>query len=91
MITNWTPNSAEEAKQTGINDMDMLEAIDYYRTSRGEYPTANNKLLFASMANLIKFDAFHLDNVLLTQPLLVIVGDKVGAFGSYKVAPKPPS
>ncbi len=84
MITNWTPNSAEEAKQAGINDMDMLEAIDYYRTPRGEYPTANNKLLFTSMANLIKFDAFHLANVLLTQPLLVIVGDKVGTFGSYR-------
>lgn len=84
MITNWTSNSAEEAKEAGINDMDMLEAIDYYRTTRGEYPTANNKLLFTSMANLIKFDAFHLANVLLTQPLLVIVGDKVGAFGSYR-------
>mgnify|MGYP003634391205 CR=1 FL=1 len=84
MITNWTPNSAKEAKQAGINDMDMLEAIDYYRTPRGEYPTANNKLLFTSMANLIKFDAFHLADVLFTQPLLVIVGDKVGAFGSYR-------
>ncbi|PNW27267.1 alpha/beta hydrolase [Formosa algae] len=84
MITNWTPNSAKEAKQAGINEMDMLEAIDYYRTQRGEYPTANNKLLFTSMANLIKFDAFHLADVLFTQPLLVIVGDKVGAFGSYR-------
>ena len=84
MITNWTPNSVEEAKQAGINELDMLEAIDYYRTSRGEYPTANNKLLFTSFANLIIFDAFHLADVLLTQPLLVIVGDKVGAFGSYR-------
>lgn len=83
-ITNWTPNSAEEATNAGINELDMLEAIDYYRTSRGEYPTANNKLLFTSMANLIKFDAFHLAEVLLTQPLFVIVGDKVGAFGSYR-------
>lgn len=84
MITNWTPNSAEDAKQAGINELDMLGAIDYYRTPRGEYPTSNNKLLFASMANLIIFDAFHLAEVLLTQPLLVIVGDKVGAFGSYR-------
>jgi hypothetical protein len=30
------------------------------------------------------FDAFHLAEVLLTQPLLIIVGDKVGAFGSYR-------
>lgn len=84
MITNWTPNSAEEAMQAGINEFDMLEAIDYYRTPRGEFPTSNNKLLFTSMANLITFDAFHLAEFLLTQPLLVIVGDKVGAFGSYR-------
>jgi uncharacterized protein len=84
MITNWTSNSAEEAKQAGINEMDMLEAIDYYRTPRGEFPTSNNKLLFASMPNLIMFDAFHLAEFLLTQPLLIIVGNKVGAFGSYR-------
>ena len=84
IITNWTPNSSEEAKKAGINELDMLEAIDYYRTSRGEFPTSNNKLHFASMPNLIMFDALHLADFLLTQPLLVIVGDKVGAFGSYR-------
>lgn len=84
LITTWTPNSLEEAKEAGINELDMIEAIDYYRTSRGEFPTANNKLLLTSMSNLIMFDAFHLAEFLLTQPLLVIVGDKVGAFGSYR-------
>ncbi|GLB52760.1 alpha/beta hydrolase [Neptunitalea chrysea] len=84
MITNWTPNSSEEAKQAGISDLDMLGAINYYRTPRGEFPTSNNKLLFASMANLTMFDAFHLAEFLLTQPLLIIVGDKVGSFGSYR-------
>lgn len=84
IITQWTPNSAEEAKQMGMDEFDMLEAIDYYRTSRGKYPTSNNKLLFTSMSSLIMFDAFHFAEFLLTQPLLVIVGDKVGAFGSYR-------
>ena len=84
IITHWTPKSAEDAKQAGLSDMDMLEAIDYYRTPRGEYPTSNNKLLLASMANLIVFDAFHLSELLLTQPLLIVVGDKVGSFGSYR-------
>lgn len=83
-ITNWTPSSVEEAKKTGMDEFDMLNAIDYYRTPRGEYPTSNNKLLFTSNSNLIMFDAFHLAEFLLTQPLLVIVGDKVGAFGSYR-------
>lgn len=84
MITNWTPNSAEEAQQAGIAELDMLEAIDYYRTPRGQYPTSCNKLLFTSMAALVTFDAFQFADRFLTQPLLVIVGDKVGAFGSYR-------
>ncbi len=84
IITNWTPKSAEDAKQAGLNDMDMLEAIDYYRTPRGAYPTSNNQLLLSSMSSLIVFDAFHLSELLLTQPLLIVVGDKVGSFGSYR-------
>ncbi|MCO6148674.1 alpha/beta hydrolase [Flavobacterium sp. NRK1] len=83
-IVPWTPESAEDARQKGMDEFDMLGAIDYYRTPRGEYPTANNKLLFTSMSELITFDAFHLAERLLTQPLLIIVGDRVGAFGSYR-------
>ncbi|MGW5519436.1 hypothetical protein [Nocardia africana] len=30
------------------------------------------------------FDAFHLAEVLLTQPLQVIIGDVPGGFGSYR-------
>ncbi|SEB21482.1 hypothetical protein SAMN05443550_1203 [Pedobacter hartonius] len=84
LITNWTPNSAEEARQNGMAGFDMLGAIDYYRTPRGEYPTSCNKLLFTSMSALVTFDAFHLAEKLLTQPLQIIVGDKVGEFGSYR-------
>jgi uncharacterized protein len=29
-------------------------------------------------------DAFHLAKVLLTQPLMVVVGDIVGGFGAYR-------
>ena len=83
-IVPWTPESAKDARKKGMDEFDMLGAIDYYRTPRGEYPTANNKLLFKSMSALAVFDAFHLTERLLTQPLLVIVGDKVGAFGSYR-------
>ena len=84
LINNWIPNSADEAKQAGLEEMDLLEAIDYYRTPRGQHPNSCNKLLFTSMSNLIMFDAFHLAEYFLTQPLLVIVGDKVGGFGSYR-------
>lgn len=84
LITNWTPHNAEEAKQMGMTDQDLLEAIDYYRTSRGEHPNADNKLRFTSIISIMSFDAFHLAERLLTQPLLVIAGDKVGSFGAYR-------
>lgn len=84
LINNWIPDSVDEARQAGLEEPDLLEAIMYYRTPRGQHPNSCNKLLFTSMANLIMFDTFHLAEYFLTQPLLVIVGDKVGAFGSYR-------
>lgn len=84
LITNWTPNSHKEAIDQGMDDQDLLEAIDYYRTPRGEHPRSSNQLLFTSFGNTVNFDAFHLADELLNQPLLVIVGDKVGSFGSYR-------
>lgn len=84
LIVNWTPNSAKEAREQGMDEMDLLECIDYYRTSRGNHPRSSNQLLFTSFGNTVNFDAFHLADQLLTQPLLVIVGDQVGAFGSYR-------
>jgi fermentation-respiration switch protein FrsA (DUF1100 family) len=84
MITNWLPNSPEEAKQAGVTELDIVEAVDYYRTPRGQQPTACNKLRFTSVGSVMVFDAFHLAEQLLTQPLLIVVGDKVGGFGSYR-------
>ncbi|CAD0002218.1 alpha/beta hydrolase [Flavobacterium salmonis] len=84
LINNWIPNTVGEAKQAGMEELDLLEAIDYYRTPRGQHPNSCNKLLFTSMSNMIMFDAFHLAEYFLTQPLLVIIGDKVGGFGSYR-------
>lgn len=84
LITNWTPNSRQEAIDKGMDEEDLLEAIDYYRTPRGEHPRSSNQLLFTSFGNTVNFDAFHLADELLNQPLLVIVGDKVGSFGSYR-------
>jgi fermentation-respiration switch protein FrsA (DUF1100 family) len=32
----------------------------------------------------VGWDAFHLAEVLLTQPMCIVVGDKPGAFGAYR-------
>ncbi|STZ49426.1 Uncharacterized conserved protein [Myroides odoratimimus] len=65
-------------------DIDILEATEYYRTSRGEKTNGVNKTLFSHNATAITWDAYNLAEKLLTQPLLVIVGSKPGAFGAYR-------
>ncbi|MGG3622394.1 alpha/beta hydrolase [Bacillus gobiensis] len=82
MVTQWIPNS--HAEREGMSDIDLVGAVDYYRTPRGQSPNSPNKLKFTSMDSVIGFDAFHLAESLLTQPLQIIVGDVQGAFGSYK-------
>ena len=84
MIVGWIPGSREELEKSGITDIDIVEAVDYYTTPRGQSHNSPNKLLFSSMSAMLSFDAFHLAEVLLTQPLQIIVGDKQGAFGSYR-------
>jgi len=83
-IDDLLPSSVEEAKSAGITDIDVLEATDYYKTDRGYQLNGVAKTLFSHSAVAIGWDAFHLAEVLLTQPLLLITGDKVGGFGSYR-------
>lgn len=65
-------------------DIDPLEATEYYRTVRGEKPNGVNKTLFSHNAVAVGWDAFHLAEILLTQPLMIIVGSKPGGFGAYR-------
>lgn len=83
LITNWVANSPEERDAAGITGLDTSEAVDYYRTPRGYQETASNQLRFRSVGSLLAFDAFHLVDELLTQPLQIIVGNKIGEFGSF--------
>ncbi|WP_413532172.1 alpha/beta hydrolase [Empedobacter brevis] len=84
LITNYIPVNEEARKEAGVNDIDIVEAVDYYTTSRGQSACSPNKLLFSGLAAAVGFDAFHLAEHLLTQPLHIVVGDKPGAFGSYR-------
>lgn len=84
LITNWIPRNQEEREKAGITDIDIIEAVDYYTTSRGKSPNSPNKLNFVSMGSVLAFDAFNLADSLLTQPLQIIVGSVQGAFGSYR-------
>lgn len=59
---------------------DLVEAHDYYLTPRAQHPNAQNKKLFAkSIAKVFAFDAFHLVDELLTQPVLMVAGSEAGS------------
>lgn len=82
LVTHWIPNSVEERQEAGIEDIDLVQAVEYYRTSRGQDECAPNKLRFTSLASVLAFDAFHLVEELLTQPIQIVTGDVAGVFGS---------
>ena len=67
-----------------IGDIDIIEAYDYYCTPRGQAPNGPATFDVAHGAAALGWDAFHLAEVLLTQPLFIVVGDKPGAFGAYR-------
>lgn len=79
----WLP-SAAEAKAAGIADPTLLNAIDYYATSRGHHERRTNQRLFVSDALLIGYEGFNLVEELLVQPLQVIVGGKLGTTFSHE-------
>jgi fermentation-respiration switch protein FrsA (DUF1100 family) len=80
----WLPESPEQAKAAGIDDHSVLSAIDYYYTARGYNSNRTNQRLMTGDAFLLGFDAFHLVDELLVQPLQVIVGGKLGTTFSFE-------
>lgn len=82
-VDGFLPDSVDAAKRAGIADIDVLEATDYYR-NRCVRPNGVVTALFSHRAASVGWDAFHLAEVLLTQPLMVVVGDRPGAFGAYR-------
>lgn len=83
--TVYIPRSKAELAAAGIQDIDIAQAVDYYTTERGQKPGSPNRLNVTSVGAAYSWDAFHLAEKLLTQPLQVIVGGgQPGAFGSYR-------
>lgn len=80
---NWLPDTEDEAKAAGV-DRDTADAVNFYRTPRGFSEYSSNRRYFTSNAKLLAFDAFHLVPELLTQPLQVIVGGRLGLTGSFE-------
>ncbi|MGC4011329.1 MAG: alpha/beta hydrolase [Pseudomonas sp.] len=83
-VINYLPESVEAGKQAGLTDIDVLEATEYYKSARGQQPNGATSGLFSFNSAAMAWDAFAHAETLLTQPLLVVIGDKPGAFGAYR-------
>lgn len=83
-VINYLPDSVVAGKQAGISDIDVLEATDYYKSARGQQPNGATSGLFSFNSAAMAWDAFAHAETLLTQPLLVVIGDKPGGFGAYR-------
>ncbi|MFE5111315.1 alpha/beta hydrolase [Streptomyces sp. NPDC056663] len=93
---NWLPDTLEEAAAAGLTDIDTTQAIAYYRTERGRNEHSTNRRLSRGDSLLLGYDAYHLVDQLMTQPLQVILAGRLGNTGSYesgmhlwKLAPNP--
>lgn len=68
------------AEPDGNTPHDLAEAHDYYLTPRAQHPNAQNTyLLGLSIPRILAWDAFHLVEDLLTQPILMIAGSDAGS------------
>ena len=84
-INDLLPPSVDFAKKNGLTDVDVLEATDYYKTDRGAQENGCTSFNFARQGALATWDGYAYAETFLTQPLLVVIGDKPGAFASYRL------
>jgi hypothetical protein len=80
----WIPDTVRDAESAGVTDIDVLQAVTYYRTPRGHHERSTNRRHYRSDALILGFDAFHLADELLTQPVQVIVAGEGGSTGSLE-------
>lgn len=82
-IDIFLPESVAAGQAAGIADIDVLEATDYYR-NRNPQANSGTRMLFSHAATNLAWDAFAFAETLLTQPMMVVIGDKPGGFGAYR-------
>lgn len=83
-VNELLPASPDAATAAGLTERDVFEATDYYKTPRGREPGGWTRMLFSHAQNTLAWDAFAFAETLLTQPIMIVIGQKVGAFGAYR-------
>nr|WP_300417692.1 alpha/beta hydrolase [uncultured Pseudoalteromonas sp.] len=83
-VNELLPPSIEFARDNGLTERDVFEATDYYKTPRGQSEGGATRMLFSHAQKTLTWDAFAFAETLMTQPMMAVIGQKVGAFGAYR-------
>lgn len=84
LVNELLPTSLADAKDNGMTERDVYEATEYYKTPRGQQPGGATRMLFSHAQKTLAWDAFSFAETLMTQPVMAVIGQKVGAFGAYR-------
>ena len=84
LVNELLPASLADAKDNGMTERDVYEATEYYKTPRGQQPGGATRMLFSHAQKTLAWDAFSFVETLMTQPVMAVIGQKVGAFGAYR-------
>lgn len=84
LVNELLPASLAEARDNGMTERDVYEATEYYKTPRGQQPGGATRMLFSHAQKTLAWDAFSFAETLMTQPVMAVIGQKVGAFGAYR-------
>src|SRR5262245_5605611 len=66
-------------KESDAPNEELRQAWEYYHTPRAQYPTAPGYATLRSLNQIITYDAYHMAEVYLTQPLQIVAGSKAGS------------
>lgn len=83
-VNELLPADPEAARKSGQTERDVFEATDYYKTPRGQSPGGPARMLFSHAQKTLAWDAFAFAELLLTQPVMIVIGQKVGSFGAFR-------
>lgn len=66
-------------KESDAPNEELRQAWEYYHTPRAQYPTAPGYATLRSLNQIITYDAYHMAEVYLTQPIQIVAGSQAGS------------
>ena len=65
--------------ETDAPNEELRQAWEYYHTARAQCPTSPGVATLRSLNQIITYDAYHMADVYLTQPIQIVVGSQAGS------------